>query len=229
MSNKQEEELLEIWDWEGAFPTGKAVSRSVSHRDGVPHEGVHLWVYRNTGTTVEVLFQHRALTKKMYPDCLDITVGGHVPFGLAEKKIQKEAEEEIGIIPEDKDLVDLGFFRYEERDETVFHREFQHVYLISDNRPLDSYSFRDGEVIGIYAVPLENLDRLMNEDHFFPVSGYDGASVFTKTVSRADFHPLLFSPIMKEYMDIVLQGIRAVSRGQSISRVLPLTPGQRKP
>ena len=95
----QGNEMLEEWDWEAARPTGRAVRRRDAHRDGIPHEGVHLWVVRTAGGLPEVLFQRRAHGKEMYPDCLDITVGGHVPFGVHENKIQKESMEEIGLNP----------------------------------------------------------------------------------------------------------------------------------
>lgn len=217
MTQSSENEILEVWDWETAKPTGRPVRRDLSHREGIPHEGVHLWVIRTSGPEIEVLFQHRAPHKKMHPDCLDITVGGHVPFGLTERKIHKEAMEEIGIIPDDDHMVDLGYFRYEEIDHELIHREFQHVYLLLDNRPLKKYSFTDGEVIGIYAVPLKKLDRLLREDRSFVITGYNGTHVVSKEVSRRDFHPLLFSPIMKDYMQVVLQAGREFASGREIT------------
>jgi isopentenyldiphosphate isomerase len=225
MSVTQEDELLEIWDWMDAAPTGKAAPRALCHRTGIPHEGVHLWIMRRVGDSAEVLFQHRSLEKKMYPDCLDITVGGHVPFGLSDNKIHKEAEEELGIVPDGERLIDLGWFRYEERGGDVFHREFQHVYLLMDNRALDEYSFKDGEVIGIYGVPLDNLLRLMREDHAFEVSGFDGEKIFIRKVSRRDFHPLLFSSIMEGYMDVVLAGMGQMAGAR---RCAPAWPWSRK-
>ena len=203
-SNNNNVELIEEWDWDKAVPTGKAVARNTAHEEGIPHEGVHLWVLRLKDVP-EILFQHRAKTKEMYPDCLDITVGGHVPFGMKEQKIQKEAYEEIGITPRDTDLIDLGYFSYEERTVDMFHREFQQVYLYIDNRPLDQYRFIDGEVDGIFAVKLDDLKLLMIKDFEFDVEGYEKKSLINKTVSRKDFHPLLFADSMKEYMRIILQ------------------------
>ncbi len=216
------EEILEIWDWETGRPTGRPVGRTLAHREGVPHEGVHLWIVRLAGGRAEVLFQHRSMDKKMYPDCLDITVGGHVPFGLERDKIQKEAEEEVGVVPRDEDLVDLGYFRYEERDGEIFHREFQHVYILVDNRRLDRYSFRDGEVVGIYAVALEDLEELMRGDRPLTAEGYDGKRVFSKRLTRADFHPLLFSPIMGSYMGIVLSAVRSLACGEPVTAAMEI-------
>ncbi len=197
------DEMIEEWNWETALPTGRPVPRKKAHREGIPHEGVHLWIVRTSRGFTEVLFQHRAGDKELYPDCLDITVGGHVVYGYTGNKIQKEISEEIGITPPESDLIDLGYFRYEERDGHLFHREFQRVYLLKDERELNGYYFSDGEVDGIYAVPLRDLELLLETDFTFMIEGYDGSGLFRKEVSRGDFHPLLFAPSMELYMEIV--------------------------
>jgi hypothetical protein len=143
----------------------------------------------------------------IYPDCNDITVAGHVPFDQKENKIQKEAEEELGITPLKKDLIDLGFFRYEEDEEKFFHREFQRVYLLMDNRPLSEYSFVDGEVTGLFSVPLSFLKKLFYEDDSLLCQGYDGSKEIERSLSRKDFHPLLFGHVMNPYMQVVLTAI----------------------
>jgi len=211
------EEFLEEWSWEEAKPLGRPVARSYAHKHGIPHEGVHLWVINIVDGIPMVLFQHRAHWKDMYPDCLDITVGGHVPFGLGEEKIQKEAREEIGITPSDDDLIDLGYFRYEERDEIIFHREFQHVYLYEDRRALDRYVFYDKEVEGIFSVQLDMLKELLQRDFEFCIKGYNGKEILHRNVRRQDFHPLLFSPVMEQYMEILIQAIDQYTRGERVT------------
>ncbi len=215
-------ELLEKWDWETARPTGTSVPRGYAHKNGIAHEGVHLWVLRFSGGEPEVLFQKRARIKEMYPNCLDITVGGHVTFGVMEGKIQKEAREEIGIEPDERELVDLGFFRYEEIDEKVFHREFQHVYLYVDERSLEKYKFNDGEVEGIYAVRLSDLAHLMREDFSFEIEGFNGETLIREKVSRKDFHPLLFAPSMVKYMVVLLQAIDELFSVGSVKSMMPV-------
>jgi len=199
------DEMIEEWDWERAQPTGRPVSRKAAHRGGIAHEGVHLWIMRTPASGPEILFQHRARTKELYPDCLDITVGGHVVYGHDDRKIQKESFEEIGIRPPDADLIDLGYYRYEEHADGLFHREFQRVYLLHDDRPLDGYVFRDGEVEGIFAVPLPTLEEIMSRDLTFEIEGFTGGRSVRRTVTRKDFHPLLFAPPMKVYMDVVFR------------------------
>lgn len=208
-----------------ANPTGRVVMRARAHRDGVPHEGVHLWIVRTATGTPEVLFQQRSKHKDQYPDCLDITVGGHVLFGHNKGKIQKESSEEIGISPAGEELTDLGYYRYEERAPTFFHREFQRVYLLLDNRPLSAYRFMDGEVTGIYAVPLECLERLFYDDYLFDIEGFDGYGTSRRRVGKVDFHPLLFAPSMAVYMEVLLRAIHELVAGGNVSAGMPSTAG----
>jgi isopentenyldiphosphate isomerase len=213
-------ELLEEWDWETGKPAGRSVTRSESYMKGIPHEGVHLWIVRDMSASAEILFQHRAKNKALYPDCLDITVGGHVPFGLTKNKVKKEAMEEIGISPSDSGLIDLGYMRFEEKTEDYHHREFQHVYLMKNSLPLDEYSFTDGEVIGLYSVPADFIETLLETDSSLKVRGFDGSALIERTLSRKDFHPLLFSPVMRNYMDIIIKGARElVSTGKVTVRM----------
>lgn len=214
-------ELLEVWDWESGKPLGYSITRGESYRTGTPHEGVHLWIARDAGDDVEILFQHRAKNKALYPDCLDITVGGHVTFGQKEGKIQKEAMEEIGISLNEPDLTDIGYCRFEEKTEDYHHREFQHVYLLTDQRPLDSYRFNDGEVIGLYAVPSLFLESLLVKDSSMTVKGYDGKTLLTRSLSRKDFHPLLFNEKMKQYMSVVIKGTRELVRTGKVTVSMP--------
>ena len=218
---KNNKELIEEWDWEKAVPTGRAIARGKAHMEGIAHEGVHLWVIRTSGGAPELLFQHRAKHKDTYPDCLDITVGGHVPFGKTDNKIQKESFEEIGISPADSDMADLGYYRYEEKAGGLFHREFQRVYLYVDNRPLDKYSFTDDEVIGICAALLSDIEILLRENIAIPAEVYNGKKTIKKIVGRNDFHPLLFSPVMAEYMNVMIKGTKEIFNNDIITAKMP--------
>ncbi|MCL4437679.1 NUDIX domain-containing protein [Patescibacteria group bacterium] len=48
------------------------------HKNGLLHKEIHVWFYTPKG---EIIFQHRAKNKDVYPDLLDATVGGHVEIG----------------------------------------------------------------------------------------------------------------------------------------------------
>ncbi len=66
MLTDQTEEILEIWDWKTGKPTGKSANRDIAHRDGIPHESVHLWIIRSINDYIEILFQHRSKDKKLF-------------------------------------------------------------------------------------------------------------------------------------------------------------------
>lgn len=214
-------ELLEAWDWEAGIPTGLPVARGESYKKGIAHEGVHLWIIRSGVYPYEILFQQRSPHKELFPGCLDITVGGHVPFGLQGNKIQKEAMEELGISPSDADMTDLGYIRYEEINSEYVHREFQHVYIMRDDRPLDSYAFNDGEVTGICSVPADYLKSLFEKDSQLAVFYYNGQDVSQKTISKKDFHPLLFSSIMKEYMTVLFASCLELASSGMVTTLMP--------
>lgn len=215
-------EILEVWDWEHGLPTGEPVAREIAHRDGIPHEAVHLWIVRNLEREPCLLFQLRASHKDTYPDFLDITVGGHVPYGFTGDKLLKEAREEIGIEPAKEDRIDLGWYRFEEREEGLFQREFQHVYLLNDERPLDEYRFNDGEVVGIFAVELRDLESIMRGNgEPFNAEGFSGGSMVRKSLGRGNFHPLLLSPSMEQYMRVVIGAVKELADTGRVSIRMP--------
>ncbi len=212
MSNN---EKIEEWDWGLAKPTGLPVDRREAHAKGIAHEGVHLWIVRDSDNGPELLFQRRAHHKDSYPGYFDITVGGHVPYGLTEGKVQKEAREELGIDPPEESLISLGCYRYEEHEEQGrFHREFQQVYLLPDARPLDEYSFADGEVDALCAVPVDDLKRMMLGSHSFSAVYFNGKIIGNYVLTEKDFHPLLFAESMKAYMEVLLDAVDVFFSGK---------------
>ncbi len=218
----QKQEILEIWDWQTAQPTGKTVERNQAHVQSIPHECVHLWLFRVVDGVIELIFQERAATKDNYPNCLDISVAGHVPFGLEEGKVAKEAEEELGIEIDESALIHLGIFRYEEQEEKYFQREFQQVYLLQEDRPLDCYVFQDGEVSGVAFVKLDDLQKLLAAEHNMTIEIYHGNSIITRNVSRRDFHPLLFSENMRIYMKTLFKALHEyIETGEVKSKLVP--------
>ncbi len=212
-TDSEQEEMLEAWDWEKAEPAGIAVSRTKAHAEGIPHEGVHLWIIKPETPEPIVLLQRRSMLKLTFPGVLDISVGGHVPFGLREGKVRKEAMEELGFCPEEKDLTDLGISRYEgPEQEGRINREFTHVYVTCSSQPLESYRFADGEVEGLAAVPLNRLRAVMKGEDAGPCLYYDGSSVQTKYLKKKDFHPLIFGPAMAEYMERIFAAAENINK-----------------
>lgn len=207
------EELLEIWDWETGRPTGKSVPRSRSHREGVPHEGVHLWLYEPSAEGVRIILQRRALSKDLFPGYLDISVGGHVPFGYAGNPVAKEAMEELGIVVGPAALTDLGYFRYEEDVPAMNlrHREFQHVWIAASPVPLDGFRFNDGEVDAVCSLRLDDFERILAGAPGADAWYSTGKGILERFVARDEFHPLFFTGAMDAAIRAVIGAIRKAS------------------
>jgi len=203
------DEMIEEWDWRTGRPTGRAVARDEAHRTGIPHEGVHLWIISAIDDIPHILLQRRAKNKQFYPGYLDITVGGHVEFGQKEDKLDKEAYEELGIIPPKESIIDLGYFRYEETipEFSLVHREFQRIWLLFDNRQLDRYRFNDGEVDALAAVVLDEFRGTLMTESLASGYLYDGITITRKIFDSDAFHPLFFKGPMVDYMRFLFEQI----------------------
>ncbi len=134
-----------------------------------------------------------------------------MPFGLNEGKIQKEASEELGISVNNEELIDLGYFRYEEKipQMNLFHREFQHIWIMCSNYEINEFSFSDGEVEAVCYLRLEDFKsvlsgKMLSADSLY----YDGKDVFAKNLKLEEFHPLFFSASMKEYISLIIDSIK---------------------
>lgn len=90
-------ELLDVLNEDGT-PTGEAVSRDKAHREGILHGTSQIFIYRVKNGKVQILLQRRSHEKDSFPDCLDISSAGHIPFGVTpEDNAVKELKEELGI------------------------------------------------------------------------------------------------------------------------------------
>ncbi len=74
---------------------------------------------------------------------------------------------------------------------------------------------------GIFAVSLNDLELLMQKDIVFTIEGFENKAVIKKTVSRKDFHPLLFAVSMKVYMKVILQAAAQLSLDNTTNVKMP--------
>ncbi len=204
---------------EDGTPTGVVKARHAVHRDGDWHRALHIWI---TGVDADgdafLLVQRRGLGKDTSPGRLDVTVGGHYRAGETFADALREAEEEIGIIPEQERLAFLGLRRVTNVDPTrgVTDREIQDVYLLRDDRPLTAYAPNPNELAGLLRVPLDALRAMLD-------SGAPGTGV---TFLDAETHSLSTGAIMPE--DIATRAIPyftqiAVAAAQVVRGERPIT------
>ena len=100
-------------------PTGRVKSRAEVHRDGDWHRAIHVWVAGVDDRGAPFLtFQRRSPHKDTWPARYDATVGGHYRAGETLAETVREVEEEIGIIPDPRELRPLGSPRLCQRSPT---------------------------------------------------------------------------------------------------------------
>ncbi len=155
------------------------VSKSVAHREGIWHATIHVWILDDQG---RLIFQHRSPTKEHFPDMWDVSVGGHIRAG---EDGAREVAEELGA---DVNLIDLKFVGTTTLDTAIprgHDREKPRVYLWRSDRTLDSFTFADGEVVGLASVNLNDLGTLLSGSRV-PARVFDGESIKAGSLESKD-------------------------------------------
>ena len=112
----------------------------------------------------------------------DVSVGGHIREG---EDGAREVTEELGA---DVDLDDLQFVGTATIDTALpdgRDREKPRVYLWRSGRTLDSFTFADGEVVGLASVALGDLGSLLGGSRV-PALVFDGESTNVGTLAPND-------------------------------------------
>lgn len=129
-----ETELLTIYS-EEFRPLGTAI-RERAHTQGLLHEVVHCWIVSQREDGLYLWFQQRAETKRDYPGCYDLAVGGHV--GAEEDPalaLVREIREEVGLAVEPDQPTYLGLHRKTMENRSLCDQEFARIYLLRDDAP----------------------------------------------------------------------------------------------
>jgi isopentenyl-diphosphate delta-isomerase type 1 len=165
------DEMIDIYN-ESNEPTGVRKMKSEAHRDGSWHRAAHIWIYNSQG---EVLLQHRAAGKPLYPDVWDVSVGGHVDAG--EEPLEaavRELAEELGL---QADPEELEFFRVIKNSPPFLgfkNNEFYYVYFLKFDGSIDDLKLQREEVQAVAFFTIDEIKRRLslNEEGFVPHGGY---------------------------------------------------------
>ena len=155
------EEIFDIVD-ENGNSTGKTVSRTKAHEEGIPHRTAHIWVVREVNGEAQVLLQKRALNKDSFPGRYDTSSAGHIQAGdePLESAI-RELSEELGIQAEPEDLQFAGTFQ--NQSEKEFHgklfkdNEFSFVYIYKGKVDISKLSIQKEELESVEWFNLEDV------------------------------------------------------------------------
>ncbi|WP_203702578.1 NUDIX hydrolase [Asanoa iriomotensis] len=147
--------MIDIFD--GNHQPIGTFERVAAHKQGLWHHTFHCWIVGRAPAESEgfVVLQLRSPSKKNYPNMLDITAAGHLEAGETPEDGVREIEEELGVAVESGSLLYLGI-KHDVMDENngVRNREFSHVYLLRDDRPIDQYRLSEEEVSGLVRISI---------------------------------------------------------------------------
>jgi isopentenyldiphosphate isomerase len=165
-------ELLEVYDQDGN-PTGEAMSRGTVHLEGHWHLAFFCWIARPSqssradragaseetgGSGVEILLQHRAARKDVWPLRFDASAAGHIRFGESLEEAAREVREELGIEVELRDMVALGRHRQQHHHANgLIDREHHALHLLTPGPSDAAYRPDPGEVAGLAWIDADDL------------------------------------------------------------------------
>lgn len=154
-------ELFDVIDGFGT-PTGIVKRRADVHRDGDWHRAIHVWIYGQDRDGAFVVVQRRGLEKDSWPGRIDATAAGHLTSGESPEDAFREIEEELGIVPDPGMLQHVGtrVIAGEEPPHRL-DREFEEIYLLRDDRPLNDYRPNAVEVDALIRIPLRDWLRFL--------------------------------------------------------------------
>jgi isopentenyldiphosphate isomerase len=155
-------ELLEVYDAEGK-PTGEARARGAIHLEGHWHLAFFCWIARRgTRGNVEILLQHRAARKDVWPLRFDASAAGHIRFGESLEQAAREVREELGIAVELSDMVPIGRHRQVHHHANgLIDREHHALHLLTPGPPDAAYAPDPREVAGLAWIDADDLLALV--------------------------------------------------------------------
>ncbi|MCH5586343.1 NUDIX domain-containing protein [Shimazuella sp. AN120528] len=127
------------------------------------------------------------------PDYLDIAVGGHYQMGEKIEDGIREIKEELGIDVSFERLIPLGVRQtVASITPNYINKEFQHIFLLVENRLLFEYPLRSFEVNGLVELPIEKgIQLLLGKSNQLKGSGIfqKQRKIVEVELTRSDFVP----------------------------------------
>jgi len=138
--------------------------RNVVHAQGLWHKTFHCWLVSAVGGG-SILFQLRSEEKKSYPNMLDISAAGHLIDNEEDADGIREVSEELGIEIKFNDLYSLGYrVEVDDAETGQKNREYQSVYLLEIDTPLEKFYPQVSEVSGLVWLKIEDALNMFNNN-----------------------------------------------------------------
>ncbi len=171
------DELLDVVE-----PTGQHVARlprSKVHAEALWHQVFHCLVVRSS-LPARVLLQRRKRSSLAFPGMLDLSVSGHLVAGERPLDGIREVREETGLVIDATRLVSLGRRLLVDDSGEGRNREIAHVFLLTDDTPLEDLRLESNEVAGFVEVTINDLLRMLED----PSSTVEADEVDTDGIVR---------------------------------------------
>lgn len=152
-------ELWQVFAENGEPIVGKgATDDDFAHDTALVMGNSHVWLWRKTNSTVEILLQKRSMTRSRSPGKYHISAAGHVnvnetPVATA----LREVNEELGLTIDPKKLYLVHTTRVARHLQSLL---FVFVYQVDGD---ESFKFNDGEVEEVKWVGLNKFNEMIND------------------------------------------------------------------
>lgn len=176
-------ELFDIYD-DGLNHIG-IKPRDEVHRDGDWHQVFHCWVISHGC----MILQRRGSDKKIFPNMLDISCGGHLAAGETVREGSRELNEELGLEFDFDDLISVGRRVSMNLYNGLIDREVANVFLYEVDMALSDFDYLREEISGLVALPVDDgLALFAGEVDNVTVEAV-GFGQDMLTITRDDFTP----------------------------------------
>jgi len=139
----------------------------------------HVWIWRQSDNTVEILLQKRSDQSKTWPGFWDISTAGHIDAGETPLATAvREASEEIGITIDPNELSLVGVYRWKQKAVSkydVIENELQWIYTYEMRDTHDnSFIYEESEVSGTRWTTMDEFTQLtQGESRLGPIVDHD--------------------------------------------------------
>ena len=139
-------EYIDVVDKDTWENTGISKPISEIHKNGDWHNTIHAWLINSKN---EILIQRRSRDKVNFPNCWDVTVGGHISSG--ENTINgaiREIKEEVGVdvAPDELEMIGKTSHEVVLANGTYLDNEKVTVYVVKNNFDISQFKIQEEEV-----------------------------------------------------------------------------------
>lgn len=156
------EEFFDVLDEKGNY-TGKVETREKCHKEGLWHKAVAVYIINSKN---QILLQRRSANKRLWPNMLDVTAGGHVLAGeFGFEAIIREAKEELGIELNKNEITFLGASISKQSEKDIINNHFNEYYIVRKDLDETKLKLQKEEVSEIKWIDKEEIIERIKDDY----------------------------------------------------------------